>query len=538
MQARRFRAANVAEAYEQVRQELGPNAVILETRQTVEPALLGLRKKEFVEVLAAPPDPQPAASSGVPDRPSLDQQAELHDELRRSAERIATQSEPASPAASPQATGGDSSFGRALGAYAESAYARDGVQDDAGDEAAYASSSPMTAAPAFAGDPTTLTGNVPVTDSAVTDRAVTDSAITESAPRVAPTPDPLGARSALEDAVELSTPLPTSPSPSLSPDPALPAVESRPDEAVVSTPFDEQVMHRLVSDVSELRTLIEGMALERVQDDLVTAPAALRAFRDRLEDQELGPALLRPVLERIRDSITGQPTVDAIRTLLTRRIAGQLPAPFKPDLTRRPAVLLLVGPAGAGKTTAAVRLALDLQRRNIRVVVAGTDVDRVGAPQQLQAYGQATGLPVHLCYTPGDLQALLDGGTADVVIVDSAGHDGRKRDRMAELSAFRSVLPYASVLLTLPATAKRADLTRLIHAFSPLGPEGLIFTRCDETATFGALLTVSVESGLGVAYTTHADGIDGAIEAGDNHALAGAVLRGRWTTADGQGQAG
>ena len=523
MQAKRFRAANIAEAYKQVREELGPNAVILETRQTVEPALLGLRKKEFVEVLAAPPAPESASALGDQDLPSLDQQAELHDELRRSAERVATRSEPASPAAAPQATGGDSSFGRALGAYAQSAYARDRVRDDAEDEAAHASSGPLSAAPAFAEGPTTHAADAPVTDSAAPD--LRD-----------------GSRSALEREVELPTPLspplPTPLSSSASPAAAPPAVEGRPAPAALATPFDEQVMQRLVSDVSELKALIEGMALERVQDDLVTAPAALRAFRDRLEDQELGPALLRPVLERVRDAITGQPTVDAIRTLLTRRIAGQLPAPFKPDLTRRPAALLLVGPAGAGKTTAAIRLALDLQRRNLRVAVAGTDVDRVGAPQQLQAYGQATGLPVHLCYTPDELQALVSGGTADVVIVDSAGHDGRKRDRMAELSAFRSALPYASVLLTLPATAKRADLTRLIHAFSPLGPEGLIFTRCDETATFGALLAASVESGLGVAYTTHADGIDGAIEVGDNHALAGAVLRGRWTTTGGQGQAG
>ena len=65
-------------------------------------------------------------------------------------------------------------------------------------------------------------------------------------------------------------------------------------------------------------------------------------------------------------------------------------------------------------------------------------------------------------------------------------------------------------------------------AFTPAGLDGLVLTRCDETDTFGALYGVAVESGVGTAYSTHGEGIVEGLRPADNHALATAVLRGRW----------
>jgi flagellar biosynthesis protein FlhF len=189
-----------------------------------------------------------------------------------------------------------------------------------------------------------------------------------------------------------------------------------------------------------------------------------------------------------------------------------------------------VGPGGAGKTTVAVRLGLELERANgLRVALAGTDVNRAGAPQQLLAYGAATGLPVHLCYGTEELDELLRSGSADVVIVDTPGHNGLKRDRMAELGAFLGVARTRSVLLTLPATMKGSDLTDVVAAFSTVGVDGLVATRCDETSHFGALVDVAVDAAIGFAYTTHSDQVSEAPRTADNLALATAVVAAEWT---------
>ena len=75
---------------------------------------------------------------------------------------------------------------------------------------------------------------------------------------------------------------------------------------------------------------------------------------------------------------------------------------------------------------------------------------------------------------------------------------------------------------------KAADLTEVAAAYSAVGLDGLVLTRCDETATFGALISVSIDSTLGVAYTTHSDQVGDAPKLGENLALANAVTTGRW----------
>jgi len=91
------------------------------------------------------------------------------------------------------------------------------------------------------------------------------------------------------------------------------------------------------------------------------------------------------------------------------------------------------------------------------------------------------------------------------------------------------------VLLTLPATMKEADLLAAARAYVPAAPAGLLLTRVDETANYGALLSVACESGLGIAYTTHDEAATVAPRPGDNHALAVALLAGAWPVRDGVG---
>ncbi len=182
----------------------------------------------------------------------------------------------------------------------------------------------------------------------------------------------------------------------------------------------------------------------------------------------------------------------------------------------------------AGKTTMAVWMALDFQQQGLHAVIAGTDVNRAGAPQQLTAFGAVTGLDVRLCYAPGDLEAVLAEPGVDVVIVDTPGHNGLRRDRMAELSAFLQAARQRSVLLTVPATMKASDLTEVVSAFSALALDGVVLTRCDETAHFGHLAGVLIEAALGVAYTTRSDQVSDGPVAGDNVALAQAIVEAQW----------
>jgi hypothetical protein len=66
------------------------------------------------------------------------------------------------------------------------------------------------------------------------------------------------------------------------------------------------------------------------------------------------------------------------------------------------------------------------------------------------------------------------------------------------------------------------------RAYQAIGIEGLVITRCDETTTFGAIASTAVEAGIGIAYTTHTDGVSVAPRGGDNMMLARAVMGAHW----------
>lgn len=279
--------------------------------------------------------------------------------------------------------------------------------------------------------------------------------------------------------------------------------------------------------LDQMRTMLEQLVSERRDERIDNGPSAPRELKERLLKHGVTPALVGTLLSEV-DSGSARDE-QSLSGAVKRRMAAMFAPPV--TLSRRQRAVFLVGPGGAGKTTMAVRMALDLQRQGLNAVIAGTDVNRAGAPQQLAAFGAVTGLDVRLCYAPSELEEILAEPGVDVVIVDTPGHNGLRRDRMAELSSFLQAARQRSVLLTVPATMKASDLAGAVAAFGALALDGAVLTRCDETAAFGHLADVLIDAALGLAYTTRSDQVSDAPVAGDNIALAEAIVDGQWPSA-------
>ncbi|MPZ98545.1 MAG: hypothetical protein GEU80_04245 [Dehalococcoidia bacterium] len=465
---KRFQAPTIEEAYGLVREELGDEAIIMATRSATAPSFMGAAPREFVEVTACLPD----GVSPPERRPMVDAVpsapvAPIAPELRRP---FAPEPEPAPARIQPGAAYED--FPRAL---------------------------PFTNDVAVSGraNPALirrLQGRI-------------ESTLRQARDAEVPAPEALDVRE-LDDG---------------------PAAAWEPAAA---TAHESPATTAVAEQLSEMRRMLEELNLARVNDRLGDRSPALRAARRRLFEQGLGASVLLPLLDEVADSISASADTSGVLQTLERKLATRLPAPVRLGFSRRPAAVFLVGPAGAGKTTMAIRLALEVERTyRLRVAIAGTDVHRVGGTQQLAAIGAATSIPVRLCYTPGELQALLSEGSTDVVIVDTPGHSGTRRDRMTELAAFTQVAHNRTVLLTLPATMKGQDLAALAGAYRRLGPAGLVVTRCDETGTFGPIFSAACDSGLGVAFTVHSESVSDTPRVGDNRAFARAVVGGAWPEA-------
>jgi fused signal recognition particle receptor len=226
---------------------------------------------------------------------------------------------------------------------------------------------------------------------------------------------------------------------------------------------------------------------------------------------DLGASLAMGVVERARaDVARGMPPEYAVRHELGALFARREPVPWPrkpaPDV---PAVVLVIGVNGTGKTTTIAKLAHRFHTRGAKVLLAAGDTFRAAAIEQLQTWAGRIGVPV-VAHAPGaDPSAVvydaLDAAVArrvDVVIVDTAGRLHTKSNLMEELAKIRRTvakrIPAAQpeVLFVLDATTGQNGLTQAKAFHESAGLTGIALTKLDSTAKGG--IAFAIEESLGV----------------------------------------
>lgn len=169
-------------------------------------------------------------------------------------------------------------------------------------------------------------------------------------------------------------------------------------------------------------------------------------------------------------------------------------------------VLQFVGPTGVGKTTTIAKIAaLLMLKRKKKVAFITTDTYRIAAVEQLKTYARILNVPIEVVYSADDYeQAVAKFEPYDYILIDTAGRNYREEKYVNDLKQLISV--QADTFLVLAATAKYSDLVEIYENFRHFPLKQVIFTKTDETNTFGSLLNIPVRQQIGIAYVT--DGQD------------------------------
>ncbi len=158
--------------------------------------------------------------------------------------------------------------------------------------------------------------------------------------------------------------------------------------------------------------------------------------------------------------------------------------------------VLFAGPAGAGKTSSLIKLAIRYGlRARLPLQILSLDTLRVGGWEQLAAYARIAGLAFDVVHNPGLLsEALAEYSGKKLILVDSPGFSPAELHDMPELPAG------VEVHLVLPATLGARTAQRTLERFASFRPAKLLFTHLDEMETPGPLLEVAMRSGLPVSF--------------------------------------
>ena len=189
------------------------------------------------------------------------------------------------------------------------------------------------------------------------------------------------------------------------------------------------------------------------------------------------------------------------------------------DLSGKPAVILLIGVNGAGKTTASGKLAAFYLSQGKRVMIAAADTFRAAAVEQLEVWAQRSGAqflsgqkdPSAVVF---DAVTSAASGKADLVICDTAGRLQTKKNLMDELSkisrSVKKAAPDASVetLLVIDGMTGQNAIEQARIFSEAADVSGIIVTKLDGTAKGGSVFAVKEKLGIPVRFIGVGEGID------------------------------
>jgi fused signal recognition particle receptor len=204
-----------------------------------------------------------------------------------------------------------------------------------------------------------------------------------------------------------------------------------------------------------------------------------------------------------------------LRQLIREHLVEVLHATERPPVrvSEPPAVVMIVGVNGTGKTTTIGKLAQRYRSEGRSVLLCAADTFRAAAIEQLEVWGDRTGTEVIKTKPGGDPSAVLYDAlqaararSTDYVIVDTAGRLHTKSNLMEELLKMRRtaqrIIPGSphEVLLVMDATTGQNGLQQARLFTESAGVTGIVLTKLDGTAKGGIVVAISRELGVPVRY--------------------------------------
>jgi flagellar biosynthesis protein FlhF len=449
MRVKRYLVDTMPEAMLQIRHDLGSDAVILSTKETKIGGFLGMFKQKKIEVVAAVEEEaqKPSKAQPSPAAPSL---------------AVPKQAVPK----------------------------------------AYQKTAEITSG---AGTPQSQTAALKATDAGHPETSAEQAAANESiAPPAAKAAEP--SKDGSPPAVG-TMPSPQPEAPSIAPPRVQPALmpERALDEKGRSSAED-----KLLEELREMKAWMAKISRQSAMQR--TLPDVLEKLQDRLFRQDIEASLIQEWIGEAFEhwEEKGRSLSDAdMESFIRDRIKGFLAERFGGGIAPRTKMVYVAGPTGVGKTTTIAKLAAEqLFRYHRKVGFITSDTYRISAVEQLRTYASILNVPLEVVQSPGDMQRAMERlDYCDLILMDTAGRNYRNELLVSELQSLLPPVERSETYLVLSLTSKSQDMKKIAEHFSKYGLDKVIFTKLDETGSYGPILNLLKEFPFRLSYMTNGQNV-------------------------------
>ncbi|WP_172194458.1 flagellar biosynthesis protein FlhF [Saccharibacillus qingshengii] len=263
---------------------------------------------------------------------------------------------------------------------------------------------------------------------------------------------------------------------------------------------------RLYEELHRMRLMIDKLSKSDDRSDPL--PENLEKLLTRLREQHVEETLIEEWLENVRSSdeaafsiSSAEALKQTIRDFATTREGGGIGAETR--------IVYIAGPTGVGKTTTIAKLAAEqMFKKKRKVGFITSDTYRISAIEQLRTYASILNVPLEVVQSPGDLQRAfqkLEG--CDLILMDTAGRNYRNEMLVSELQALIAPVEHSETYLVLSLTSKYGDMAEITENFSQYPLDKVIFTKADETGSFGSIFRLLHQYPLKYSYITNGQNV-------------------------------
>lgn len=274
------------------------------------------------------------------------------------------------------------------------------------------------------------------------------------------------------------------------------------------------------NEISEIKNMLSKVYdAVKVDYEVNKLSEITKTILEKLEKNEVDKVIINELKEDIIEKLTfeEQQDEDLVKDTIVGILNGYVKDVKPYDNNKSKKVVVFIGPTGVGKTTTLAKLAANMVLNDKQKVgLITSDTYRIAAVEQLKTYSEIIGAPLSIIYSPTEIvSAVKNYADKDIILLDTAGRSHKDQYQLTELkSLLKSNIDFETYLV-LSATTKFSDCIEIIKSYSFLEDFKLLFTKLDETSSYGIILNIAYITKKPIAYLTTGQSVPDDIEIAD-----------------------